>query len=302
MLLHTLIRARPPSISADDDIAVAPIAFPPLRTPPRNTCTQLASDERAVSRFLFYYQRLVVLELGKKPRILAIIECEYRFGTVASCFSEESLWPRIIHFRMAALFGLRALNKALLKVKLLLTRSISACFRHPVTHASKILVPRLREAGDDLFRGLPRDLHSGMHNISPRVHPRAFSRMFFEADPLRQHHPERVVDPSHFVRGLAIRDHVAHNRLHRLRYFDLQPAARFPGLSFAPFHLAIDICEFIPAPPVRENFPGESPAGFGRHTILKSKHNFPSCTPVFPFVLGFPNEGRSGPIIYTLYL
>ncbi len=131
--------------------------------------------------------------------------------------------------------------------------------------------------------------------VRPAIfNPRAFSRVLFEADPLRQHHPKRVVDPSHLVRRLAIRNHVAHHRLHRLQYFDLQPASRFPRPSFAPAHIAINVCEFIPSPPIRENLPDELPAGLGRHTILKSIHNLPSGTPVFLFAMGFPNVGPLG--------
>lgn len=140
-----------------------------------------------------------------------------------------------------------------------------------------------------------------MDNISPRVHARAFSRTPLEADPLRQDHAERVVDPSHFVRGLAIRNHMAYNRFHRIEHLDVQSAARFPGPSFAPFHLAINIGEFIPSPPIREYFPGELPAGSGRYRILKSKHNLPSCTPVF-LIVEDSLQDPSVTIIYTLYL
>jgi hypothetical protein len=55
-----------------------------------------------------------------------------------------------------------------------------------------------------------------MDDIAPGVHPRASSRALFEVHPLRQHHAERVVNPSHAVRGLAIRNHVADYRLYRL--------------------------------------------------------------------------------------
>ena len=158
---------------------------------------------------------------------------------------------------------------------------VAARSRETVASGPIILVPRLRKTGDDLFRSPPSDLHARMDDIAPGVHARTFGGMFLEADPLRQNHSERVVDPSHFVRGLAIRNHVAHHGLHRVQYLDFQPAARFPGPSFAPFHLAIDIREFIPSPPVRENFPGEPAAGLGGHTILKSKHNLLSYTPVF---------------------
>ena len=65
--------------------------------------------------------------------------------------------------------------------------------------------------------------------------------MFFEADPLRQNYTERVVDPSDFVRGLAIRDDVAHHGLYRLEHFDIQAASRFPWPAFAPVQLAINV-------------------------------------------------------------
>jgi len=181
----------------------------------------------------------------------------------------------------------------------LLFESIAACFRKAVAHGPKILVPGLREAGDGLFRGSPCDLHAGMDDISPGVHARPISRMIFEADPLGQYHPEGVVDPSHFVRGLATCDHVTHHGLHRLQYFNLQPASRFPRPSFLPANFSINVCKFIPSPPIRENFPSKLAAGPGRHTILKSKHNLPSCTPVFQYFEGSP-EGHSGSIIYTL--
>src|SRR6267142_2614490 len=44
---------------------------------------------------------------------------------------------------------------------------IAACFRKPIAYRSKILVPRFREAGDDLFRGLPGDLHTRVDDVSP---------------------------------------------------------------------------------------------------------------------------------------
>src|SRR5439155_1005155 len=103
---------------------------------------------------------------------------------------------------------------------------------------------------DDVLHGLPRDLHAGVDDVPPRVHPRAFSRMLFEADPLRQHDAKRMVDPSHFVRGLAIRDDVAHHGPYRIEYFDIQAASGFPRPPLAPVQLAINVCEFIPAPPV----------------------------------------------------
>jgi hypothetical protein len=171
-----------------------------------------------------------------------------------------------------------------------------------VAYSSKILVPRLCKTGDDLFRGLSRDRYAGMNNVSPGVYARAFSCMFLEADPLRQHHPEGVVDPSYFVRGLAIGDHVAHHGFYWLQHFDVEPASRLPRSSFTPSHLAVNICEFIPSSPIRKNLPGELAAGLGRYTILKSKHNLLSCTPIFRFAEEFPNEGLSGPILYTLYL
>ena len=166
-------------------------------------------------------------------------------------------------------------------------RSVAACLRKPVAHGPIILVPGLREAGDDLFRRSPCDLHAGMDDVSPGVHPRPFSRMLFEADPLSEYHTERVVDPSHSVPGLATRDHVTHNGLQRVQYFNLQPASCFPWPSFAPVQFSINGCKFIPSPPIRKNFPGELPAGCGRHTILKSKHNLLTRTPVLRYFEGF---------------
>src|SRR5205807_10032642 len=97
----------------------------------------------------------------------------------------------------------------------------------------------------------------------------------FEANPLRQHHAERVVDPSDFVSGLAIRYDVTHHCFYRLEDFDIQAASGFPGPAFAPVHLAINVCKFIPTPPIRENLPAELPAGLSGHTISKSKHDLP---------------------------
>src|SRR5260370_27415425 len=154
----------------------------------------------------------------------------------------------------------------------LLSNSIAACFGKTVARRSKIFVRRFRESGDDLFRGLPRNFHAGMDDIPPVVHPRAFSHMLFETDPLRQHDSERVVDPTHFMRWLAIRYDVTHNRLHRLPDFNLQSASRFPRLSFPPVQLAVNVCKFIPPPPVRQNLPAELPAALGVPPIFKSNH------------------------------
>src|SRR5206468_152523 len=60
-------------------------------------------------------------------------------------------------------------------------------------------------------------------------------------------------------------------------------------LPFTPNHLAINICELIPSPPIRKNLPGELAASFGGHTILKSKHGLLSYTPVFRFAEDFLN-------------
>jgi hypothetical protein len=177
--------------------------------------------------------------------------------------------------------------------------SIAACFRKPVARRPKILVPGFREVGHDLFRCLSGDFHARMDNISPGVHSRAFSCVFFETDPLCQDHSERVVDPPHFVRWLTIRYDVTHNRLHRLANFDFQPASRFPRPSFAPVQLAINVCKFIPSPPIRENFPGELPAGLGVHTILKSKHNLAVSRSHLSVNFGDPNEVSFG--AYYLY-
>jgi hypothetical protein len=179
--------------------------------------------------------------------------------------------------------------------------SVAACFGKPVARRSKILVPRFREAGDNLLRGLPRDVHACMDNVTPGVHPGAFFHMLFETDPLRQHYSERVVDPTHLVRRLTIRYDVTHNRLHWLQNFDFQPASRFPRPSFAPVQLAINVCKFIPSPPIRENLPGQIPAGLRVHTILKSKHILLFRAPSFRNFRD-PNEASFGPIVYTLYL
>src|ERR1700674_2361487 len=58
------------------------------------------------------------------------------------------------------------------KTRNLLFQSVAARFSEPVARGSKILVPRLRKAGDDLLRGSPCDLHAGMNNISPGMHAR----------------------------------------------------------------------------------------------------------------------------------
>ena len=52
--------------------------------------------------------------------------------------------------------------------------SVAACFGEPVARRSKILVPRFREAGDNLLRGLARDLHARMDDVTLGVHPGAF--------------------------------------------------------------------------------------------------------------------------------
>jgi len=180
----------------------------------------------------------------------------------------------------------------------LLSNSVAARFRKAVACRSKILVPRFREAGDDLLRRAPGDLHTRMDDVSPGVHACAFFHMLFETNPLRQHHSERVVDPTHFVRWLTIRYDVTHNRLHRLQDFDFQPASRFPRSSFAPAQSAINVREFIPSPVIRKNLPGELPAGLGGHTILKSKHNLLFRTPVF---LQFWGSQRGSFGAYSLY-
>src|SRR5258708_21573706 len=113
-----------------------------------------------------------------------------------------------------------------------------------------------------------------MDDISPGVHAGTFSRMLFEADPLRQDHSERVVDPSHFVRGLAVGNHVTHHCFHWLQHFDVEPASRLPRFPFTPSHLAINICELIPSPPIRKNLPGQRAAVSSRRTILQSKHGY----------------------------
>ena len=168
------------------------------------------------------------------------------------------------------------------KLRTLHRLSVAACFGKPVARRSKILVPRFREVGDNLLRGLPRDVHARVDDVTPGVHPGAFFHLLFEADPLRQHHSERVVDPTYLVRWLTIRYDMAHNRLHRLQNFDFQPASRFPWPSLAPVQLAIDVRKFIPSPPIRENLPSQLPAGLGVHTILKSKHILLFRTPIFP--------------------
>src|SRR5438094_7793255 len=111
--------------------------------------------------------------------------------------------------------------------------------------------------------------------------------MLVEVNPLRQNNAERVVDPPASVCGLTIRNDVAHYRFYRLEHFDIQAASGFPRPAFAPVQLAINVCEFIPAPPIRENLPGKLPAGLGGHTILKSKHDLgpqsqPTAFPAAP--------------------
>src|SRR6266478_9622799 len=51
-----------------------------------------------------------------------------------------------------------------------------ACRRHLVACAAKILVPRLRKAGDDLLGGLACYFHPRMDDISPSVNTRPASR------------------------------------------------------------------------------------------------------------------------------
>src|SRR6266404_1856775 len=151
-----------------------------------------------------------------------------------------------------------------------------ACRRHLVACAAKILVPRLRKAGDDLLGGLACYFHPRMDDISPSVNTRPAFRGFFERDPLRQHDSERMVNPAHFSRGLAVGDHMAHYGLYRLHDFDLQPAARFPRPALSPVELSVDVGKLIPTPPVGENLPDALAPGLGGHTILKSKHDFSS--------------------------
>ena len=185
------------------------------------------------------------------------------------------------------------------KATAFLFRLIAACFREFVARGSKILVPCFREIDDDVFRGLSGDFHAGVDDVSPGMHARAFTRVFFEANPLRQNHAERVVNPPHFVSGLAIGNHMAHGCLHRLQHFDFETAACFPRPSFAPVKFAVNFCEFIPSPPIRENLPGEFFGRLSRYTILKSKHILLFLTPAFP-QFGDPNERSFG--AYSLYI
>src|ERR1700682_3126123 len=99
--------------------------------------------------------------------------------------------------------------------------SIARC-RHLIACDAKILVPRLRKAGDDLLDRLARYFHVRMHNVAPGVNTRPASYGFLERDPLRQYDSERVVNPADFSRGLAISDHMAHHGIHRLHPFHLQ--------------------------------------------------------------------------------
>ena len=199
---------------------------------------------------------------------------------------------QILGFRMQRTDGTSSLTNLL----------VAPCFGKPVARRSKILVPCLREAGDDLLCGLPCDLHPGMDDVSPGVHARAFSYVLFETDPLRQHDTQRVVDPAHLMRWLTVRYDVTHNRLHWLQDFDFQPASRFPRPSFSPVQLAIDVCEFIPSPVIRKNLPGEFSAGLGGHTILKSKHILLFRTPVFPQFWGSQREPFGAYSLYTVSL
>ena len=211
------------------------------------------------------------------------------------CNQSFSFWESLRNFLDWAIeeytFQFETLRKVWFQIYLIIRErerrtfhrlSVAACFGEPVARRSEILVPRFREAGDNLLRGLARDLHARMDDVTPGVHPGAFFHMLFETDPLRQHHSERVVDPTHFVRRLTIRYHVTHNRLHWLQNFDFQPASRFPGPSFGPVQSAIDVRKFIPSPPIRESLPNDLPAGLGVHTILKSKHILLFRTPIFP--------------------
>src|SRR6266446_935760 len=150
-------------------------------------------------------------------------------------------------------------------------KSIAACCGHLIARHAEILVPRFRKAGDDLLRRLSRYFHARMHDVSPGMHARPASRCFLEADPLRQHNSERVVNPAHFSLRLAIRDDMAHYGIHRPHDFDLQPAACFPRSAFAPVHLPINVGKFVPTPPVGENLPGPLPAGLGGDALLKSE-------------------------------
>ena len=80
-----------------------------------------------------------------------------------------------------------------------------------------------------------------MDDVSPGVPSGAFSWVRFEVNPLRQHDAERVVDPSHSVRGLAIRDDMTHHGFHWLEHFNIEAASGFPWLAFAPVEVAINV-------------------------------------------------------------
>src|SRR5260370_35584564 len=127
---------------------------------------------------------------------------------------------------------------------------MAAGFSQPIAGTPKILVPSFREASDDLLRGLPGDFHAGVDDVSPGVYPGAFFGMFFEADPLRQNYTKRVVDPSDFVRGLAIRDDVAHHGLYRLENFYIQAGSPFPCPAFAPLCLSPNFAQYFTVPPL----------------------------------------------------
>ncbi len=119
-----------------------------------------------------------------------------------------------------------------------------------VASRSKVFVPCLGEAGDKLLGGAPRDGHTGMDDVSPCMHPRTLSRVLFKADPLCQDDTQGVVDPSHFMSRLAIGDDVIYHGPDGLQNLNLQAASGFPRPAFAPAHSAINVCKFIPTPPI----------------------------------------------------
>jgi len=103
------------------------------------------------------------------------------------------------------------------------------------------------------------------------------------------------------MRRLAVRDDMAYDRLDGVYHFDLQAAARLPRPAFAPFELAVDLRELAAPPPIGEDLPRGSPAGFGSHTILKTKHN-PSRHSILSACLGIPKRAFGAYSLYTVSL
>src|SRR5260370_14301782 len=154
-----------------------------------------------------------------------------------------------------------------------------------VANRSKVFVPCLGEAGDKLLRGAPSDGHTGMDDVSPGMHPRPLSRVLFKADPLGQDDTKGVVDPSHFMSRLAIGDDVIYNGFDGLQDLNLQAASGFPRPAFAPAHSAINVCKFIPTPPIRKNLPAHLAPALDVSPTFKPN---PPLLPHPPFIASFP--------------